>query len=334
MTNISDDDICQRITQIRVELTGARGKAAFARQLGISPTTYQSYEGGRVPPADVLVRIADVADVSLRWLLTGQGGPEPQIPTNHPVLQRAAGLLGRDPHAGAALAAFVEILRESMKFPSKEAGSGAPASDEAGRAAAREAAPVATAGTVLPAEGERTFWIPILGRSAAGVPHFWSDSTEDAGLTTLDDLIERCAGCSDTQVFGAEATGACGEQARTVQLITLRFPEAGEAAQFVSSPEIKTRYRDAFAVRIDGESMSPDIRHGDVVILSPAVAAMDGQPAVIQLKRQIGVTCKLFRTEGEQVHLVPINEQSQPQTFSADQLVWALRVLARVRAAP
>ena len=30
---------------------------------------------------------------------------------------------------------------------------------------------------------------------------------------------------------------------------------------------MKARYGDAFAVRIDGESMSPEIRHGDLVVL-------------------------------------------------------------------
>ena len=70
----------------------------------------------------------------------------------------------------------------------------------------------------------------------------------------------------------------------------------------------------------------------DVVILSPSVAAVDGQPAVVQLRQQIGVTYKLLRTEGERIHLVPVNEKFPPQTFPAERLVWALRVLARVRA--
>jgi SOS-response transcriptional repressor LexA len=52
----------------------------------------------------------------------------------------------------------------------------------------------------------------------------------------------------------------------------------------------------------------------------------------VQLAGQIGVTCKLFRREGDTVHLVPINEQLSPQSFASDQLVWALRVFVRVRA--
>jgi SOS-response transcriptional repressor LexA len=80
--------------------------------------------------------------------------------------------------------------------------------------------------------------------------------------------------------------------------------------------------------------MAPEIRHGDVVICSPSVPAADGAAAVVQLKGQIGVTCKLFRRAGQTVHLVPINEQYAPQAFSARRMVWAQKVLARVRPGP
>lgn len=313
---ICEKDICCRIKQIRVELAGARGKASFARDLDISPTTYQSYEQNRVPPADVLVRIADFAEVSLRWLLTGESGGGQEISASHPVLQRAAKLLSRSPEASAPLAAFIDILSQSMKFPEK--GSSPSQAD------------VAEVSEVI-AGDERTGWIPILGRSAAGVPHFWTDEGESAGLTTLDELIARHVSNCAKRVMPAQASADQGEQTDAVQLITLSEVDAG-TAEFVASAAIKNRYGDAFAVRIDGESMSPDIRHGDVVILSPSQPAVDGRAAVLQLKGQIGVTCKLYRRNGDNVHLVPINEQYQPQTYLADQLVWALRVLARVRA--
>jgi len=329
---VPESGICDRIVQVRVEVAGTRGKAAFARMLGISPTTYQSYETGRAAPADVLVKMAQVAQVDVRWLLTGLDVDSPAVTGDHPVLQRAGKLLGEHPNAAAALGAFVEILCESMKFPAKTApatasqtptGQGGSVEAALGDREPASAEPVAT--------GQSDDWIPILGRSAAGVPRFWDDDDAGRGVTTLGELISRHASAA-RRARSAEAQGEGGGELEPVQLIALAGPDAGDCVEFVNAPGIKGRYHDAFAVRIDGESMSPDIAHGDVVILSPSHPARDGRGAVVQLRRQIGVTCKLFRREGPSVHLVPINEQFRPQTFDAADLEWALRILARVRA--
>jgi len=321
--NTPDPALHERIKQIRLEVAGPRGKAAFARQLGISPTTYQSYERDRVPPADLLVKMADVAQVDLKWLLTGAGSDGQAPRGDHPALQRAAALLSRCPHAAAPLAAFVEILSASMSFPAKPAAADAaepPTTEPSGDSSEHAASP-----------GDPNAWIPILGRSAAGVPCFWADDDDARDVVTLGELVgQHVPDVHETRPARADVDGA--REQETVQLILLPAAEAGRVVEFVSASDIKARYPDAFAVRIDGQSMAPEIRHGDVVVLSPTQAARDGQPAVVQLRRQIGVTCKLLRRDGESVHLVPINEQFPPQRFDAADLEWSLRVLARVRA--
>jgi transcriptional regulator with XRE-family HTH domain len=309
MSGIEPSEICQRIGQVRLEVAGPRGKSAFAKKLGLSPSTYIYYETSRVPPADVLVGIADVAAVDLRWLLTGQRAGEPRVPADHPVLQRAARLLADRPNAAAPLAAFLEILAASLTFPPREpTEAAAPPAGDLGE--------------------ESTSWIPVLGRSAAGIVQFWSAEDSSAGLTTLNDLIARHARAEHS---ARDARGR-GEQTGEfpVQLVTLTSP-AEDVAEFVATAGLKAVYPNAFAVRIDGESMAPDIRHGDLVIVSPSAQAVDGKAAVVQLRNQIGVTCKLFRREGGRVHLVPVNEQFAPQSYAAETLAWALRVLARVR---
>jgi transcriptional regulator with XRE-family HTH domain len=45
----------------------------FAKELGISPSTFHEYLKGRTPPADLLVRICERFNVSETWLLTGEG---------------------------------------------------------------------------------------------------------------------------------------------------------------------------------------------------------------------------------------------------------------------
>ncbi|GAF68978.1 unnamed protein product [marine sediment metagenome] len=316
MPKAEHPEICRRIAQVRLETAGPRGKCAFASQLGLSPSTYSYYESKRVPPAEVLVRIADLAGVDLRWLLTGEAAGELKAPASHPVVQRAAKLLAERDNAAAPLAAFLDILAQTFEFPQKQ---------EPARSA--EAAPPPAASHV--GGYQDTSWIPVLGRSAAGVPQFWSGEDESAGLTTLNELIARHARCEHR----TRAARASGEETDefTVQVIALTAPEA-EVSEFIGAAGIRACYPNAFAVRIDGESMAPDIRHGDLVVLSPSADAADGKAAVVQLKSQIGVTCKIFRREAETVHLIPINEQFAPQAYPAEQVGWALRVLARVRA--
>ena len=332
-----DKGICQRIAQIRMELAGPRGKSAFARQLGISPTTYQSYEQDRVPPADLLVRIADLAGLDVRWLITGKSPGQSRISAHHPALQRASKLLAQRPGAAPALGAFVELFSRAMEFPDgktvAETSGEPPQSTSAQESFVRQelAAAALEPGGTGGVEQAQADWIPILGRSAAGVPQFWADEDDAVGITTLEELIARYGASREKRIRPATASVGPGEQENAVQMITLTSPQVGEPAEFVVAAGINARYGDAFAVRIDGQSMSPEIRHGDVVILSPSVPAVNGRSAVVQLDRQIGVTCKLYRRQEQMVHLVPINEQYEPQTYPAGQVVWALRVLARIR---
>ncbi len=308
--------ICQRIAQVRLEVAGPRGKASFAKQLGISASTYDYYESARVPPADILVKIADIGGVDLRWLLTGRAGENSAsvVGGTHPALQRVAKLLADSPNAAEPLLAFLDILSASMKFPAK-------------------GVPTSTGGEAAGISTDRSTWIPVLGRTAAGVPQFWRNQDDARTVTQLSELIARNAERSSS-VLRAVADSEAGGEDETVGLVTLNVPDESDVSEFIAAAGIKSRFPDAFAVRVDGESMMPDIRHGDLVVLSPSAPAVDGRLAVVQLAGQIGVTCKVFRRSGETIHLIPVNEQYPPQSFPSDELVWALRVLGRVRISP
>jgi len=257
------------------------------------------------------VKIADLAGIDLRWLLTGESATAP-VPVDHPVLQRAAQMLRDCPEAAQPLAAFLDLLAESLKFPH-------PSSKPADLPQTPESSPA----------DAPDLRIPVLGRSAAGVPQFWSPGDQTSGLKTLAELLARMSKQAPRRRMPALLTSDDAQGA--VGVVTLDQPDSQDVVEYIAAHGVKARYRDAFAVRIDGDSMSPEIRHGDLVILSPAEPAADGRPAVIQLKQQIGVTCKLFRREGGLVHLVPINEQFSPTVVPVDQVVWTMRVLARVR---
>jgi len=301
-----------------MQIDGARGKSRFARRLGLSPSTYEYYETTRVPPAGVLVKIAEVTGADLRWLLTGQAAQPPVVPPEHPIVRRVVELLERNPQAAEPLAAFLDILSESMKFPPK-------------RSTQQPKPPAGRAGQLPQGPPGREAWIAVLGRSAAGVPHFWSSKADQQGIKTLKQIVQRRAAGDAVEVQSAEVAPSPLDEQAAAQLIRVNVPDEDNVCEFVVAEQVRRRYGDVFAVRIDGDSMAPDIRHGDIVLLSPSVPAVDGQPAVVQLRGQIGVTCKLYRRQGRRVHLVPINEQFAPQAFPAEKVDWALRVLGRIR---
>ena len=352
-------NICQRIAQVRLEQDGPRGKSRFAKKLGISPSTYDCYESSRVPSAELLVKIAEIAQVDLRWLLTGQAGDEGgnSVAPQHPAVKRAAKMLDQYPDVAKPLGAFLDILAGTLAFPAKDitADSGVSAQG-IGVDTDGVSIKVAPQPPVLPCHTSseinedsgseqpaltdpRAGWIPILGRSAAGVPQFWNPSDDTTGLTTLTQLIEKhlTANPEQMDIRNGEVISDFQLNPHTpgeaVQIISLRTPDESGVSEFIAAPRIKSAYKDAFAVRIDGDSMVPEIQHGDLLILSPSVPAVPYKPTVAQLCNSIGVTCKLYQPGGIAgvVNLIPINEQYPSTTVSLDDIQWALCVLGKIR---
>ncbi len=55
-----------------IQITGYSMRR-FAKEIGVSPSTLHEYIKGRIPPADLFVRICERFNVSEAWLLTGEG---------------------------------------------------------------------------------------------------------------------------------------------------------------------------------------------------------------------------------------------------------------------
>jgi transcriptional regulator with XRE-family HTH domain len=64
--------ICERLKQVRVQVCGRRGQSRFAYLLGLSPSTYNYYEKGRVPPVEVLDLASKVSGAPILWLIRGE----------------------------------------------------------------------------------------------------------------------------------------------------------------------------------------------------------------------------------------------------------------------
>jgi phage repressor protein C with HTH and peptisase S24 domain len=317
---LSPETICRRIAKVRTDFSGPRGRADFARKIGLSPSTYNYYENNRVPPADVLARIAEVTGVRLEWLILGR---EPRYAAaelpghDSPVAQLQHGiadLLAQSPGLAPTLRAFFETLREvsGMKPPTEPPRSPRP-----------------TKVSLDPRE-----LVPIVGYTAASPVHFWRELEQGAATPDIDEKIEQILSASDvSNRYSAEVAPTHRDAADpgTVAVVQLSAPDEQGVVEFLDAPAIRARCPDALAWRIDGDSMSPRFQHGDLVIARTGVPARTGHPCIARLHGQIGVVCKLYEEQGDLVRLVPVNDAFATSQFPREQVAWALAVLWSVR---
>jgi len=320
MQNIDEKAIIDRIRSLRKQYAGDRGKSKFAQALGISTSTYNYYENDRIAPPQILLRICEVTGADLEWLLTGRpplvNEKRFAFGSNASLLQRLDDLFTDNPELTEAVSAFVELLCEKKGIEKQ------------------------LRATVLPPKSDRPGWIPVLGRTAAGMVHFWDQEIlpePKQAVTELDQLVKKHIGKSI--VGSVDGTLSVDLQAQALldgakesraNLIQVCGQEAGEIVEFIQCDQIHKLFPDSFALLIDGDSMSPRINDGDIVILSPSVPAAQGHIAVARVARQIGVTCKLIRTTESGVHLIPINEKYETKVVAKKDLLWALAVLCHI----
>lgn len=84
----------------------------------------------------------------------------------------------------------------------------------------------------------------------------------------------------------------------------------GDASEFVDLDEASARHlgKNAFALRIEGFSMSPEFNEGDLVIVDPNIGVRPGEFVVAYVERDQGATLKKYRDRGgDSFDLVPLN---------------------------
>jgi len=317
MANFDEKAMIERVRLLRGQYAGNRGKSKFARALGISPSTYSYYENDRVPPTEVLLKICEVTGADLEWLLTGQSAEKKfAFGPNSGLLQELDNLFTNNPELTEAVLAFIELLCQ------KKGVEGEFRSEVLGR------------------KPDRPGWIPVLGRTAAGIVHFWDQASllePKKAITELDELVKKHIG--KAIVGSVDGTVSIDLQAlplvdgikrQEANLIQVCGQGQEQIVEFVQCEEVHKLFPDSFALHVDGDSMSPRINDGDIVILSPSVPAAQGQIGIARVANQIGVTCKLIRTTQKDAHLIPINERYETKVVAKKDLLWALAVLCHV----
>ncbi len=306
----------RRLREARLRTFGERGATRFARAVGVHVSTWRRYESDRLPPMPILLKTCEVSGLDIRWLLTGQfsqgtrsGAAVGATRASREALGRFAHIVNRRPKALPALIAMIDLLDDARELSDVVA----------------TLSPVPTSGGAM--------MIPVLGRTAAGVPHFWRDGSE------TDILIH--AATTGNVTYKTNESGVVSEEhvpqgagEESIRLVELNRPTSfagASVSQCLDAPRFLKKHPRAFALRVDGDSMKPRIRHGQFVIVSPDQPAREGRTAVVQLKNQIGAVCKLFRCEKDRVHLIPINEAFPTTRHDRRDLLWALEVLGLVR---
>lgn len=309
-----EKSIIQRIIDVRTSQAGERGRNKFAKSLDLSPSTYSYYEKDRIPPLSVLLKISDLYNVDLNWLLTGKsdGSGRQTFGQNHKILAQTQKIIESRPNSVDAITAFLNLLEEKSAFEAK----------------------------VQTQNSSKNGWIPVLGRTAAGVPGLWSQAigTDSKVIEThIEQLVTKHLNASIVNSITADIT--VDSQTRAV-IQALNRSQANliqtvggddEVVQFVECPDVHGLFPDSFALQVDGDSMSPRINDSDVVIVSPSVAAVEGLPAIIRISGAIGVTCKLIRMEDKAVHLIPINEKYDTRIANKKDLLWSLAVICHIK---
>ena len=336
---MDENAIINRIRQLRRDYAGERGKALFAKALGISPSSYNYYENDRIPPVGILWKICQVTGADLEWLVTGDAkvAEKSNFESQYKaIFRKITTLLEKDPHSAKPLYAFVDFLAEKavaeQKFSTKQ-----DQPDIRPDATLSDQSSIVQGDRITPGPQTRR-WLPVLGRTAAGITHFWdAENGNLPGVTELKSLIERHKSLKHRQMQPVEISSDLSQvdvgrlEAKSVSLVQMADPDDAGVCEFVDCPEIIQKYPDAFALRVDGDSMSPRICDGDIVVMSPSVNARDGGTAVVKLCNQIGVTCKIIRRSGEQIHLIAANEKFDTRIYDLDQLDWSLAVLWKIR---
>jgi SOS-response transcriptional repressor LexA len=157
-----------------------------------------------------------------------------------------------------------------------------------------------------------------VGRLLKGLVNSQSDTLQqicDALGISVAELLHE----SPASELGAHADGDALESPAKAGLVPLiswvqagSFTEAidiyqpGFAERWVNKPP-KPCGPKTFALRVEGISMEPDYREGDIIYVDPDLAATNGKDIVIRLEERNEVTFKRLVIEGRRSYLKPLN---------------------------
>lgn len=85
----------------------------------------------------------------------------------------------------------------------------------------------------------------------------------------------------------------------------------------------------AFALVVKGNSMSPKIEDGDIVVVSPQLQARSGDICVVRVNDED--VLKKVKIEDQHIHLIPLNPDFEPVTVRKRDVMFVWRVIKIIK---
>jgi len=148
----------------------------------------------------------------------------------------------------------------------------------------------------------------------------------DATGSTLPDLVAHVAGAGDGMRFSGRRIPVIG-MARAGSsgfFDDAGFP-LGAGWDEVDFPDITDPH--TYALEIAGDSMSPVLREGDIVIVSPAAQVRRGDRVIVRTTSGEVMAKELARRTANRVLLVSVNPDYPDLDLNMDEIAWISRII-------
>lgn len=298
----------ERLRELRRRHFGPRGKAELAERLHIPLAEYERYERGQVPPGEVLVRICEVTGEDLQWLLTGLPGRGTVVitgsrPRHQHLLTQLAQLLDEHPEFAAPLEAFVALLA-------------------AGPRVARQPA------AALP-PGELSALVPLFETEAAPrlLPGGPDDGGPGTGLLQVQGTLTHAAAPISLWLSEPALEGGA-ENRRTVEAYAFTRAD-GTSGLGLHSPELVQTTPGLFGVRVSDDTLQPMLAADDFALVAVGMPPRVGRPALLRLADDAAPRCRIW-LGGDDAFSVGRLTDGAVEQFAPDALLWSLEVLFRL----
>ena len=154
---------------------------------------------------------------------------------------------------------------------------------------------------------------------------------DDAYLSgVLQELVDKSAGNVETVTSNAVPVINRVSAGYPKDFTDLSYPPR-VADEYVSCPDVHDR--EAFAARVQGDSMTPKYREGDIVIFSPALPPRDGDDCFVRFADGQTTFKRVFFEAGEKgasvLRLQPRNERYRPQVVPSQNVTGLYRAVYR-----
>ena len=158
----------------------------------------------------------------------------------------------------------------------------------------------------------------MLDATGASIDEFFtlSDSTRDAGLP--QGAFPPQAGTIPLLGFAQAGAGGFFDDGG--------FP-AGQGWDVVEFPAPPDRRAGVYALEVQGDSMLPLYRDGDVLIVEPGAPVRRGDRVVVKTREGEVMAKVLHRQRPRAIELVSLNPEHPNRNFDIDEIDWIARII-------